>query len=88
LPVLLPSKRDGASKLLTLIGKQGNAKEVVIAIQEALEHIEIVDHDGDVDHDEDFEEKSETLSCQLLNLLIICKDGTLGYVHYPTSLMF
>lgn len=61
LPVLLPCNDPAARDILTVIGECGSAKEVVMAIQEAVEQLErllgsdeaVVDNDAQRSDDEE-----------------------------------
>jgi hypothetical protein len=63
LPVLLPCNDPAARDILTVIGECGSAKEVVMAIQEAVEQLErLLDSDeAVVDNDADDEEECTSL---------------------------
>jgi hypothetical protein len=57
LPVLLPCNDPIARDIMTVIGECGSAKEVVMAVQEAVEQLErLLDSDGEVGDNDDKEE--------------------------------
>ncbi|KAJ7302364.1 hypothetical protein DFH08DRAFT_905432 [Mycena albidolilacea] len=66
LPHLLPSRQLAAKNLISLIGECGNAKEVVIAVQEALERVDSALNEEEDDPDDS---NSESPSDQLISLI-------------------
>ena len=53
-PLLLPSKDSSAQDILGLLGEHGPAKEVAIAVQESVEHLEgLYDESYGDENDED-----------------------------------
>ncbi|KAK7028318.1 hypothetical protein R3P38DRAFT_2525446 [Favolaschia claudopus] len=68
LPYLLPSCQPAALNLIALIGECGNAKEVVVAVQEILERVDAaLDSEEEDDQEEDSITKSP--SEQLISLI-------------------
>ncbi|KAG6806432.1 hypothetical protein H0H93_003025, partial [Arthromyces matolae] len=51
-PILLPCKDPAAREILSLIGECGSAKEMIVALQEATEHL-VVALDADDDEQRD-----------------------------------
>ncbi len=71
LPYLLPSRQPAAKNLISLIGDCGNAKEVVIAVQEILERV-----DNALLEEEDPEDSiSASPSDQLISLIYLYNSG-------------
>ncbi|KAJ6510556.1 hypothetical protein C8R45DRAFT_964498 [Mycena sanguinolenta] len=65
LPYLLPSRQPAAKSLIALIGECGNAKEVMIAVQEILERVQsALDEEDDTD-----DSVNESPSGQLISLI-------------------
>jgi hypothetical protein len=71
LPHLLPSRQLAAKNLISLIGECGNAKEVVIAVQEALERVDSALNEEDDPDDNN----SESPSDQLISLIHLYNSG-------------
>ncbi|KAF7361379.1 hypothetical protein MSAN_01170700 [Mycena sanguinolenta] len=66
LPYLLPSRQPAAKSLIALIGECGNAKEVMIAVQEILERVQSA---LDEEEDDTDESVNESPSGQLISLI-------------------
>ncbi|KAF7350353.1 hypothetical protein MVEN_01340000 [Mycena venus] len=74
LPSLLPCRQLAAKNLISLIGECGNAKEVMIAVQEVLEQI---DSALDLELEEDDEEDNDRVSPseQLISIIHLCNSA-------------
>ncbi|KAJ7603574.1 hypothetical protein FB45DRAFT_960179 [Roridomyces roridus] len=68
LPHLVPCSQPAAKSLITLVGEQGSAKEVVIAAQEILER---VNDSLDAEDDDDEDGALESPSNQLISLICL-----------------
>ncbi|PPQ63456.1 hypothetical protein CVT24_004988 [Panaeolus cyanescens] len=66
IPLLVPSSDNSAGDVLALIGECGSPKEVIIAVEEALERLR---HELEVEEDEDMGPHKASLSAQLGTLL-------------------
>jgi hypothetical protein len=62
--LLLPEKEQAARDILSLVGECGNAKEVIIGIQEGVERLESAELDED-------KEKFATYPSQLIVLIAL-----------------
>lgn len=78
LPLLLPCREDGARDLISLLGECCSAKEVVIAVQEALERLEISFEAEENSEEDDPDYRS--LNEQLLQLIRLYESGKLFYI--------
>jgi hypothetical protein len=73
LPLLISSDKDASLELIQAISHQGNAKEAIIAVQEALERLQkIVSSET-----EEGEESDQRYASDLVQLLRICESGML-----------
>ncbi|KAJ7262659.1 hypothetical protein B0H12DRAFT_1103986 [Mycena haematopus] len=66
LPYLVPSRQPAAKSLIALIGERGNAKEIMIAVQEILERVGSMLNEDEDDIDDS---TSESPSDQLISLI-------------------
>jgi len=80
IPLLLPERDQAAKDILALVGECGNAKEVVIATQEAIERIESI-----LDSEDDDLEASGTQSSQLIMLIDLYSSCTAGLRAHELS---
>jgi hypothetical protein len=64
-PLLLPERDQAAKDILALVGRYCNAKEVIIATQEASERIRAIDTP---DLGDDKSDKRQSLPSQLVSL--------------------
>jgi hypothetical protein len=69
LPLLLSCPDPAAQDLITLIGKHGSAKEIIIAVQEGVGQLQISDDD---------ETNTITPTRQLQTLVMLCSSGKLN----------
>lgn len=74
LPLLLPSRDQAAKDLVSMMGQCSSAKEVIIAVQESMEHLGVLFQADDED-DEGLDAKSHPLPSQLLSLIELYTSG-------------
>ena len=79
LPLLLPCVDQAAEGILSLVGECCPSKEVVIAVQEAIEHVESSLNEEDTEEERKL---SRTLPNQLITLV-----GLLTACEYFTTLI-
>ncbi|KAJ7096637.1 hypothetical protein B0H15DRAFT_920983 [Mycena belliarum] len=73
LPYLIPCSKPSAKSLIALIGECGSPKEIVIAVQECLERVEIA-LSRDMDEEEEKDDDDDTNASpadQLISLIIL-----------------
>jgi hypothetical protein len=66
LPLLVPSTEDSAKDMIQAIAREGNAKETIIYVQEALERLERTVQDSN--------QSKQSIVMQLTRLLAICHE--------------
>jgi hypothetical protein len=84
---LLPVRGEAAKKIMALAGDNCSAKEIIIAVQEAVERIQ-----NSFSHESDEDEEENTLSlvdqlCTLISLYSSCKfiySPQFVVLHYPS----
>lgn len=71
LPTLLPCRHDGALDLIRLCAEHGSAKEVMIVVQEEIEHLETR-----LNHDENEEDEHDPDPVQrAIGIVLLCSPG-------------
>lgn len=68
MPLLLPCKDSSAQGILGLLGEHCPAKEVAIAVQEAVEHLEAL-HDESRGEENDENDNIRSTPAQLITLI-------------------
>ena len=68
MPLLLPCKDSSAQDIFGLLGEHGPAKEVAIAVQEAIEHLEAL-HDESRGDENDGDDSIRSTPAQLTTLI-------------------
>lgn len=72
IPLLLPSKHAGAQNIISLLGECCSAKEVVIAVQEAVERLQM---SLSTESDEEEEEDVQSYAVMLGILISLYSSG-------------
>jgi hypothetical protein len=77
-PLLLSETSQAAHDIIALVGECGNAKEVIIAAQEAVERISSIASSSDTAKDDD---DDDDLPSQLIRLIDLYSSGTANCVQ-------